>query len=103
MAAAVAAPIPWLAPVTTASRPASQLAGEAAEVAPGRRCTISLTRHSPVEALVRVQAQVQVKVAIGVRTAGRPGNPGRLRHRLGSSQDVIGRHQESGYAIHDHL
>ena len=31
MAAAVAAPIPLLAPVTTASRPASQLAGGTAE------------------------------------------------------------------------
>src|SRR5690242_6679547 len=101
MAAAVAAPIPRLAPVTTASRPASQLAGETAEVAPGKRRTTSLTSHPPVEALVRVQAQSQVKLALGVLAASRPRNPGRLRRRLGGGQDVIGLHQETSDAIHD--
>src|SRR5215469_3976293 len=103
MAVAVAAPIPRLAPVTTASRPASQLAGETAAVTRGERRTTSLTSHSPVEALVRVQAQFQVKLSLGVLTAGRPGNPCRLRHRLGGGQDIIGRHQETSYAIGDHL
>src|SRR5215831_19232238 len=103
MAAAVAAPIPRLAPVTTASRPASHLAGETAGVPPGSRCITSPTSHSPVEALVCVQAQFQVKLAHGVLAAGHPRNTGRLRHRAGGGLDIIGRHQETGYAIHDHL
>jgi hypothetical protein len=78
MAAAAAAPIPRLAPVTTASRPASHLAGGTGGVCLGKRCTGSPTSHSPVETLVRVQAQFQVKLARGVLAAGRPRNPGHL-------------------------
>src|SRR6516162_5860893 len=100
MAAAVAAPIPRLAPVTTASRSASHLAGEAP---PGERCATSLTGHSPVETLMRVQAQFQVKPALGVLAAGRPRNPGGPGHRLGRGPDIIGRHQETSHTIHDHL
>src|SRR5262249_29243103 len=103
IAAAVAAPIPRLAPVTTASRPASHLAADAGEVRSGTRRTTSPTSHSPVEALVCVQAQFQVKPALRVLTAHRPRNPGHLGHRFGGGPDVIGRHQETGYAIHDHL
>src|SRR5262249_57568795 len=73
MAAAVAAPIPRLAPVTTASRPASHLTEEAGEASPGKRCTASPTGHSPVKALVRVQAPFQVKPDRGVLAAGGPG------------------------------
>ena len=58
-ATAVAAPIPRLAPVTTASRPASHL--------------FSATRHLPVETLVRVQGQFQVQVLLGMLAAGRRG------------------------------
>jgi hypothetical protein len=73
MAAAVAAPIPRLAPVTTASRPASHLSGETAEVPPGTGNT-----NSPVKTLVCVQAQFQVELALGVLAAGWPRNPGHL-------------------------
>jgi hypothetical protein len=78
MAAAVAAPIPRLAPVTTASRPASHVVREAGGVPVGGRRPGSPTSHSPVEPLVRVQAQFQVKPALGVLAAGQPRNPGRL-------------------------
>src|SRR5580658_5915286 len=88
-AAAVAAPIPRLAPVTTASRPASQC-----------RSAIS---HPPVQALVSVKAQLQVKLALGVLAAGRPRNLGYLRHRIAGGQDVVGRYQETSYAVQDHL
>src|SRR5215469_15028215 len=102
-AAAVAAPIPRLAPVTTASRPASHLAGEAGGVPVGGRRPGSATCHSPVQPLVRVQAQLQVKPALCVLAAGQPRNPGRLCHRLGRGPDVVGPHQETSHAVHDHL
>ncbi len=65
---AVAAPIPRLAPVTTATRPASQCTGSPPAIG---------TSHLPVEPLVSVQAHVQVEVPLGVVAAGRPRNPGR--------------------------
>jgi hypothetical protein len=58
MAAAVAAPIPRLAPVTTASRLASHLAGATGGFPLGKGCTGSPTGYSPVETLVCVQAPV---------------------------------------------
>src|SRR5215831_15899366 len=103
MAAAVAAPIPRLAPVTTASRPASHLAGAAGEVPAGGRRTGSPISHLPVKPLVCVQAQFQVEPALGVLAAGRPRDPGRLRHRFGGGPYVVGPHQETGHAVHDHL
>ena len=78
MAAAVAAPIPRLAPVTTATRPASHLAGGDRRVPLCARCTSSPANQTLVETLVFVQAQFQVKLVFGVLTAGRPRNPGRL-------------------------
>src|SRR5690348_15791221 len=103
MAAAAPAPIPRLAPVTTASRPASHLVGAAGEVPAGGRRTGSPIGHPPVEPLVCVQAQFQVKAALGVLAAGRPREPGRLRHRLGGGPYIIGPHQETSDAVHDHL
>src|SRR5215831_18559450 len=103
IAAPVAAPIPRLAPVTTASRPASHLAGAAGEVPAGGRRTGSPIGQPPVKPLVCVQAQFQVEPALGVLAAGRPRDPGRLRHRLGGGPDVIGPHQETSDAVHDHL
>ena len=78
MAAAVAAPIPRLAPVTTANRPASHLAGETGGFRVCARCTSSPANQTLVETLVFVQAQFQVKLVFGVLTAGRPRNPDRL-------------------------
>jgi hypothetical protein len=77
-AAAVAAPIPLLAPVTTASRPASHLAEEAGGLFRGKRSSGSLTSHSPVETFVCVEAQLHVKVLLGVLAAGRPRDLGQL-------------------------
>src|SRR5579862_8001260 len=88
MAAAVAAPIPRLAPVTTATRPASHTL---------------LTANPPVETLVRVEAQFQVEPGLGVLTAGGPRDPGHLRYRFDGGPDVIRWHQETRDLVHDHL
>jgi hypothetical protein len=77
---AVAAPIPRLAPVTTIRRPASHLEEGmmSRDLSSGERCTSSPTKHLPVEALVRVQAQFEVKLILGVLAAGPPRNLGHL-------------------------
>src|SRR6266536_3357351 len=54
------------------------LAGETGGVPLGKRCTSSPTSHSPVETLVCVQAQFQVKLALRMLAAGWPRNPGHL-------------------------
>src|SRR5215472_5130184 len=102
-AAAVAAPIPRLAPVTTASRPASHLAAGTAGVSPGEGCTCSPISDSLVKTLVYVQAQFKVELSIGVVAAGSSRNPGNLRYRFDGRLDVIGRHQEASYPVHDHF
>src|SRR5262249_38785190 len=61
------------------------------------------TGYSPVEILVRVEAQFQVELALGVLAAERPRHARRLRHGISASLDVIRRHQESSDAVHDHL
>src|SRR6266702_1338150 len=94
MAPAVAAPIPRLAPVTTATRPASQCTGSPPVIRTGQL---------PVEPFVRVQAQGQVQMLLGVVAAGRPRNPGRPRDGPDGGFDVIGRYQETGHAVRDHL
>src|SRR6266542_3137809 len=84
MAAAVAAPIPRLAPVTTATRPPSQCTGSPIVCRPG-----SGTNHLPVEPLVSVQALFQVEMTFGMVAAIRTRNPGRPPDRLRGSLDVI--------------
>src|SRR6266700_1695064 len=98
MAAAVAAPIPRLAPVTTATRPPSQCTGSPIVCRPS-----SGTNHLPVEPLVSVQALFQVEMTFGMVAAIRTRNPGRPPDRLRGSLDVIGRHQEAGHTVRDHL
>src|SRR5437762_7676503 len=98
MASAVAAPIPRLAPVTTATRPRSQCAGSPMVCRPGDG-----PDYLPVEPLVSVQALFQVEMALGMVTAVRARDPGRPPDGLRSSGDVIGRHQETSHTVRDHL
>src|SRR6266481_8190839 len=98
MAAAVAAPIPRLAPVTTATRPPSQCTASPMVCRPRAG-----TNHLPVELLVSVQAPFQVEMVLGMVAAGRTRNPGRPPDGLRGGLDVIGRHQETGHAVRDHL
>src|SRR5215472_1899483 len=96
-ASAAAAPIPRLAPVTTATRPASQWALSPIVCPAGTRS------DSPVEALVRVQAQLEVEMASSVAAACSPRYVGRLPDCAGESDEVTGRHQEAGDAVRDHF
>ena len=64
MATAVAAPIPRLAPVTTATRPASQCPRSGTDLRPAVE-----TAHSPVQLLVSIQALLQVEMGLGVVAA----------------------------------
>ena len=61
------------------------------------------THHLPVEPLVSVQALFQVEMAFGMITAVRTRNPGRPPDGLRGGRDVIGRHQETGHTVRDHL
>src|SRR5712671_769262 len=98
MPAAVAAPIPRLAPVTTATRPASQCIG-----LPAFRGRGASTDQSPVEPLVSVETAFQVEMALSVVAAGRTRYPGRPPDGIDGALDVIGRHQETGHPVHDHF
>src|SRR5580700_5081148 len=97
-AAAVAAPIPRLAPVTTATRPASQCPGSVMGCRSARRAD-----DPPVELLMSIQTPFQVKMPFGMISAGCAGDLGRLPHALRSRLDVIWRDQETSHAIHDYL
>src|SRR6266699_2369720 len=94
MASAVAAPIPRLAPVTTATRPASQCTGSPPAIS---------ANHLLVEPLVSVQAAFQVEMPLGVVAAGRTRNPRRPPDGVDGGLDVIGRYQETGHAVRYHL
>src|ERR1700683_558860 len=98
MAAEVAAPIPRLAPVTIATRPASQCPGSPADWRPGIR-----PDDSPVELLVSIQAPFQVEVLFGMVAAGRARYLGCPSDAVRGRLDVVGRDQEAGLAIHDNL
>src|SRR6266542_5690011 len=97
-APAVAAPIPRLAPVTTATRPASQCPGSVIDCR-----SASWADDSPVELLVSIQAPFQVKMPFGMIAAGRAGDLGRLPDAVRGRLDVIRRDQEAGHAVHDYL
>src|SRR6202042_2886914 len=92
---AVAAPIPRLAPVTTATRPASQCPGSAIDCGP-----VCPAGDSPVELLVSIQAPFQVEMPFRVLPAGRAGDLRRLPHAVGGRRDVVGSDQEAGHAVH---
>src|ERR1700722_6555559 len=95
---AVAAPIPRLAPVTTATRPVSQCPGSVMGCVPVRPAD-----DAPVELLVSIQAPFQVEMLFGVLPAGRAGDLRRLPHAVGGRRDVVRRDQEAGHAVHDDL
>src|SRR6202035_2048180 len=98
MASAVAAPIPRLPPVTTAIRPASQCPGSLADRGPDFG-----TDDSPVELLVSIQTPFQVEMPFGMVAARRAGEFGHPPDAIRGRLDVVGRDQESGHAIGDHL
>ena len=98
IASAVAAPIPRLAPVTTARPPGQPMPRLSHGPRPRHRRT-----DAPVELLVSVEAQLEIEVAFGMiaaaerESSGRP--PDGVRRRL----DVVGRDQEAGHRVDDHL
>src|SRR5580700_6822217 len=108
-ASAVAAPIPRLAPVTTVTRPASQCP-DSVICGPGRICGARPIcgpgpgKDDPtVELLVRVQAQFQVEIALGMATAGGARNTRHSPDLICGAADVVRRDQIAGYAISDDL
>src|ERR1700689_3740417 len=98
MACAVAAPIPRLAPVTSAMRPASQCPGSPAGGGPGIAAA-----DSPVELLVSIQAPFQVEMRFGMVAACCPGYPFRVPDAICGGVDVVRRDQEASHAVHDYL
>src|SRR6266487_7018105 len=98
MASAVAAPIPRLAPVTTATRPASQCPRSGTGLRPG-----TVTGHPPVQPLVSLQAPFQVQVGLGVAAARGARDPGRPADGADGRTRVAGRDQEAGQPVGDHL
>src|SRR5215831_18452628 len=91
MASAVAAPIPRLAPVTTATRPASQCPRSGT----GLRSD-ALTSRSPVQPLVSIQAPGQVEAGLGMAPARKARDPGRLADGARGRPQVAGRDEEPG-------
>src|SRR5580704_1910196 len=96
-AAAVAAPIPRLAPVTTATRPASQC-----PVSLTTRCSGRPGDDSAVELLVSIQTPFQVEMTFGMLTAGRTRDLARSPDTICRRADVVRRDQEAGHAVHDY-
>jgi hypothetical protein len=56
-----------------------------------------------IELFMSVKALTQVKMALGVPPAHRPGDPSRLGDGTDAGTKVIGRHQEAGDAVRDNL
>src|ERR1017187_3068416 len=97
-ASAVAAPIPRLAPVTIATRPASQCPRSLIDC---RSCTPA--DGSPVELFVSIQTPFQVEMLFGMLAARRARDLGRPPDAICGRLDLIWRDQEAGYAVHDYL
>src|SRR6478672_11891096 len=98
MASAVAAPIPRLAPVTTAKRPESQWFDSTMDRGPGTGAD-----DSPVQPFVTVETPSEIQVAFGVRAAFRTRQSRRPPDGLGCSGDVVGLDEEAGPFVHDDL
>src|SRR5580658_5305572 len=90
--------MPLLAPVTTATRPASQCSRSPAGCGPGAG-----TDDPSVELLMSVKTPFQVKMAFGVAAAGRARYAGHPPDAVRGGPDVVGRDQEAGHAIRDYL
>src|SRR6202042_1109389 len=97
-ASAVAAPMPLLAPVTTATRPASQCSRSPGGCGPGAG-----TDDPSIELLMSVETPFQVEIAFGVAAAGRARDGGHPTDAVHGGPDVVGRDQEAGHTVHDHL
>src|SRR5215831_2030893 len=98
MASAVAAPIPRLAPVTTATRPASQCPRSGTGLRSG-----TLTGHPPVQPLVSIQAPGQVQAGLGMAPARKARDSCNPADRADGRPQVAGRDQEAGQPVGDHL
>src|SRR5215471_19033624 len=98
MASAVAAPMPLLAPVTTATRPASQCPRSGTGLRSG-----TVTGHPPVQPLVSLQAPFQFQMGLGVAAARRARDSGRAADGADGCARVAGRDQEAGEPVGDHL
>src|SRR5256714_9144633 len=96
IASAVAAPIPRLAPVTTASRPASQCPGSATD-----RDLHAAGSHVPVKPLVCIETELQIEMALRVPPALGAREPARPLAGFGRRTDVPGRDQQARHALHD--
>src|SRR6266508_3222965 len=98
MASAVAAPIPRLAPVTTANRPASQCLDSATSSGRGARAN-----DSPVQLFVSVETPLEIQAAFGVGTALRARQLARPPEGVGCGLDVVGSDEEACPFVDDHL
>src|SRR5436190_22335311 len=96
IASAVAAPMPRLAPVTTASRPASQCPGSATD-----RDLHAAASHVPVKPLVCIETELQIEMALRVAPALGAREPARPLAGFGRRTDVPGRDQQARQALHD--
>src|SRR2546429_346195 len=98
MASAVAAPIPRLAPVTSASRPASQCLVSTTDCGPGSRAG-----DSSVQPFVSVETPLEIQAALGMGPALGARQFRRSRDGIGCGVDVVGRDQEASQPVDDDL
>src|SRR5437763_7752881 len=98
MASAVAAPMPRLAPVTTASRPASQCLASTTDCGPGTGAD-----DFPVEPFVSVETALEIEVALGMGPAVRARQFRRSPECIGRHVDFVGGDQEARQSVDDDL
>src|SRR5260370_41478364 len=91
-------PSPRLPPAAPAAGPASQCLGSLADCGPDFGAD-----DSPVELLVSIQTPFQVEMPLGMVAARRAGEFGCPANAIRGRLDVVGRDQESGPTILDHL
>src|SRR5437763_4111631 len=94
IASAVAAPIPRLAPVTTASRPASQSLGSATD-----RDLHAASRHAPVKPLGCIETELEIEMALRVPAALGARELARPLDGSGRRSDVPLRDQHARHAL----
>src|SRR5512132_1252085 len=95
MASAVAAPIPRLAPVTTATRPESQCLDSTMDRGPGTSAD-----DSPVEPFMSLEAPPEIQPAFGMRAAFRTRQSRRPLDGIGCGVDVVGSDEGPGPLVH---
>src|SRR5258708_3936601 len=97
-ASAVAAPIPRLAPVTSAIRPARQWGRSGTACGPG-----TSPRDSLVQRFRGIDRRSEVELALGVHGALRGREPGGPPYRLGCRPDVARLDEEARHLVDHHL